>query len=107
VEHLQILQNAEHLFIRFICLKCSSPGLQTPMPNTRRENLSPDRAGHMDLILMRTAASPGGSQSEPLFTRAFYVDKGEQTGSYCLSRTNARARGPTALLDPYFRLSQK
>jgi hypothetical protein len=30
-----------------------------------------DTAGHMALIPMRTDAIPGGSQSEPLFTRAF------------------------------------
>jgi hypothetical protein len=35
------------------------------------ENFSPYTAGHMAVIPMRTAASPGGSQSEPLFTRAF------------------------------------
>jgi hypothetical protein len=39
------------------------------------ENFSPDTAGHMALIPMRTAASPGGSQSEALSTRAFYIDK--------------------------------
>jgi hypothetical protein len=35
------------------------------------ENFSPDTDGHVALIPMLTAASPGGSQSEPLFTRAF------------------------------------
>jgi hypothetical protein len=35
------------------------------------ENLSPDTAGHMAHILMRTTASPGGSLSEPLFTERF------------------------------------
>jgi hypothetical protein len=35
------------------------------------ENFSPATAGHMTIIPMRSAASPGGSQSEPLFTRAF------------------------------------
>jgi hypothetical protein len=48
------------------------------------ESFSPDTAGHMALIPVWTAASPGGSQSEPLFTRAFYIDKGGQPGSYCL-----------------------
>jgi hypothetical protein len=34
-------------------------------------NFCPDTAGHMTLKPMRTTASPGGNQSEPLFTRAF------------------------------------
>jgi hypothetical protein len=38
---------------------------------------------------MQTSASPGGSQSEPLFTRTFWIDKGGQPGSYCLSRTTS------------------
>jgi hypothetical protein len=41
----------------------------------------------MALIYMRTAASPRCSQSEPLFTRAFYIHKGWQPDSYCLLRT--------------------
>jgi hypothetical protein len=35
------------------------------------QNFSQDTAGHIALMPVRTAASPGCSQSEPLFTRAF------------------------------------
>jgi hypothetical protein len=75
------------------------------MPNTPRllsEKTSPDTAGHIALITMWITTSPVGSQSEPLFTRAFYVDKGGQPGSYCLSRTMRTLwqgwRFPTSLL---------
>jgi hypothetical protein len=34
-------------------------------------NFSPDTAEHIALKPMQTSASPGGSQSEPLFTRTF------------------------------------
>jgi hypothetical protein len=40
------------------------------------ENFSPDTAGHMAFIPLRTAASSGGSQSEPSFIRAFQIDNG-------------------------------
>jgi hypothetical protein len=43
------------------------------------------------------AASRAGSQSEALFTRTFWIDKGGQPGSYCLSLT-MRWWLPTSLL---------
>jgi hypothetical protein len=51
---------------------------------------------------MRTAALPGGSQSEPLLTRAFEIDKGELLGSYTVEDSARALQGMAGDVQPRF-----